>query len=381
MSSQGRHGLLHDESGIVDMAAEDFQIMASSSDGAIRFAHGRKRARSKSSRRTMATEPLNEKKRGGTDSRKRKAAGKRAIVVFQIFGDNFLFLDRQDQTSSALDIGRVLGTIPSVIDALQSLTLLFTFAPGSKEDISADQGEKWSPDALRPNASVITSRNCYVVARFSKSEDLDRQQLAVRSALASSGLTLFQLRPDEAVSVMTFGINERTRHGFYWSRANWSHCMIGQRVMRVLDVVDLPKGEVGADFLAPLILSIDSQSILSFRFIALDNRYALRKIRSKRSGVTADAGIRTLLGFLSRNSDSAAMESLARQEVELDLGFEMFSVSGRAAVYADDIEELNRLSKNFQSIAERNGLLLECSYGKQLKGKQELLGSVSPRGR
>lgn len=144
--------------------------------------------------------------------------------------------------------------------------------------------------------------------------------------------------------------------------------------MRVFEVVELPKGSVAPDFLASLTYGISFPALISFRLVPIDNRYAMRKLRSKRSGVMADAGIRSLLGFLARNSESKTIDALARQESELDLGYEMFSVSARVATYAKELKILEGRSRELLVAAERSGLELDVMYGRQQLGRQELFG-------
>ena len=158
-------------------------------------------------------------------------------------------------------------------------------------------------------------------------------------------------------------------------RSSWSHILVGDRVMRLFEVAQLPTGEVQPDFLVPFVSSLVEQSILSFEFKAIDSRVAMKKVRSKRSGITADAGIRALFGFLSRTSEARAITSLEIQEHDLDLGYEMFSVSGQFALFADDLAGLSLASRDVATKAEKSGLALECAYGRQMRARRKLFGS------
>ncbi len=303
--------------------------------------------------------------------------GKRGAVAFEVFGESFLYADRNEQLARASLFGSMLGTLSSFAGAVDSLVFLYLVDPektGNTEEVV----EGW-PEDLRnlyheiENQRVI--RRCFFIVRLSDISAVEKNWSELVDSISGLGLRCSPADSKALAEIYGFGSREAVSREVLHMRSNWSHILVGDRVMRLFEVAQLPTGEIQPDFLVPFVSSLVEQSMLSFEFKAIDSRVAMKKVRSKRSGITADAGIRALFGFLSRASEARAITSLELQENDLDLGYEMFAVTGQFALFADDLAGLSSAAREVATKAEKSGLALECAYGRQMRARRKLFGS------
>lgn len=302
---------------------------------------------------------------------------RRCVMAFEVFGNDFLFQERVDQLARSFVFGSVLGSMSSLTAVVDSVVLLYAVDPVGEvgPEVAA---EEW-PDELRSlyvevkDKSVV--RRSYIIVRVRDARPCGSDYLELVSFISGLGVGFRALDAKSLIRLFAFGSKESSSRGVLHMRSLWSHVLVGERMMKMFDVAELPTGEVQPDFLVPFVASLASQSLLGFELKAIDSRFALRKVRSRRSGITADAGIRALMGFLARNSEARAITSLEVQENDLDMGYEMFSVSGYFAIFADNLAELNAATQDAVAKAEKSGLVLECAYGRQLQVRHRLFGS------
>ena len=303
--------------------------------------------------------------------------GKRGVVGFELFDEGFGMKDPQDQAFSASVFGTMLGRISSMSNRVESLAIVYLIDPeAGKSSILESSG--WADDTKALYSEVScrrVERRCYLVLRTLDTSLGEHECSEIVSFVSGLGLSYEPLDAANLAELFAFGTGERPERGVLSIRSCWSHILIGERFAKVFEVSELPTGEVSPDFLVPFLASLDCQSLLGFRFKVIDGRFALRKVRSRRSGITADAGVRSLLGFLSRSSEARVISSLEVQEVDLDLGYVMFSVIGHVAVFAGSLAELKEAAKAAAAKAEKSGLVLECVYGKQQQAYRELFGA------
>ncbi len=305
-------------------------------------------------------------------------SGRRCVVAFEVFGNDFLFQERVDQLSRTFVFGRVLGTMSSLTNVVDSVVLLYAVDPVGEAGREA-AAEEW-PDELRSlyldvkEKSVV--RRSYVIVRLRDARPCGSDYLELVSFISGLGVGFRALDARSLIRLFSFGSAESAFKGVLHMRSLWGHLLVGERMMKMFDVVELPTGEVQPDFLVPFVASLASQSLLGFELKVIDSRFALRKVRSRRSGITADAGIRALMGFLARNSEARAITSLEVQENDLDMGYEMFSLSGYFAIFADDLAGLKAATQDAVAKAEKSGLVLECAYGRQLNARHRLFGGA-----
>ncbi|NNN18258.1 MAG: hypothetical protein HKL84_00200 [Acidimicrobiaceae bacterium] len=307
----------------------------------------------------------------------REKHGKRGVAALEVFGESFIYKDPSLQSDTASMFGAMVGTLSSFANQVDSLVLLYLVDPEGGETQSTAVGA-WSDELKNLYQSAqdnYVSRRCYILIRFSDVSFLEHDGGQLSSFISGLGLRYKALDLMALASIFAFGSDESNSARVIHVNSNWSHLLIGDRVMRLFEVAELPTGEVQPDFLVPFVSSLTNKSILSFELKVIDSRFALRKVRSRRSGITADAGVRALLGFLARNSETRAITSLERQENDLDLGYEMFSISGNFALFAKDLSEMKASVPTVTAKAEISGLVLECAYGRQLQVQRRLFGS------
>lgn len=309
-------------------------------------------------------------------ARERRGA-RRGVLAYELFGEGFLLRDRQDQLSAASVFGTMLGSLPSLSTSVESVVLLYLVDPGQAGDVGASLF-RWAEDVRTLYNEVhekAVLRRCYLIIRMADADFSEGDYLELDAFVSGLGLRYKPLDGDSLAGLFAFGTGERSERGVLHMRAKWGHLAVGERLMKLFDVAELPTGEIRPDFLVPFVTSLESQSLLSFRFKAIESHLALKKVRARRSGITADAGIRALLGFLARNSETRAISSLEVQENDLDMGYEMFSVTGYFALFADSLYELKEVAQAAEAKAEKSGLVLECAYGRQLQARHQLFGS------
>ena len=304
-------------------------------------------------------------------------ATRRYVVAFEVFGNDFLFQERVDQLARGFVFGSMLGSMSSLANVVDSVVLLYAVDPVGEAGWEVTT-EQW-PDELRllylevKDKSVV--RRSYIVIRVRNARADGSDYLELVSFISGLGVGFHALDAKSLIRLFAFGSPESAYKRVLHMRSQWAHLLVGERMMKMFEVAELPTGEVQPDFLVPFVTSLASQSLLGFELKAIDSRFAMRKVRSRRSGITADAGIRALMGFLARNSEARAITSLEVQESDLDMGYEMFSVSGYFAVFADNLAELKAAARDAVAKAEKSGLALECAYGRQLQVRHRLFGS------
>ena len=303
--------------------------------------------------------------------------GKRGAVAFEVFGESFLYADRNEQLARASLFGSMLGALSSFANAVESLVFLYLVDPGNAGNAEA-VSEGWPEDLKNLYKEIEDQRiirRCFFIVSLTDISAPDKNWTELVDSISGLGLRCSPADSKTLAEIYGFGSREEVSREVLHMRSSWSHILVGDRVMRLFEVTQLPTGEVQPDFLVPFVSSLAEQSILSFEFKAIDSRVAMKKVRSKRSGITADAGIRALFGFLSRTSEARAITSLEIQENDLDLGYEMFSVSGQFALFADDLAGLSSAARDVAAKAEKSGLTLECAYGRQMRARRKLFGS------
>lgn len=306
----------------------------------------------------------------------REHRGQGSVLGFEVFGGSFAFLDRYEKLERASALGSAMGSLAGLAGKVGSLVILYSVGrqgegfSGCKEPVSGEL------EALVEEiSSRRIARRSFLLVRTNGGRKDGEIVSEVMPLIYGLGLSCKALDGESLSALFAFGSAGRNEKSIQHVRARWSHLQIDEKLMRLFDVSELPTGEVDPDFLVPFLTSLTSESVLGFQLKAIDSRFAIRKVRSRRSGVTADAGVRALFGFLARNSEARAISSLEVQENDLDLGYEMLAVSGRFAVVAESEEELKTVSSQAVAKAEQVGISLECGYGRQLQLRRRLFGA------
>jgi hypothetical protein len=130
-------------------------------------------------------------------------------------------------------------------------------------------------------------------------------------------------------------------------------------------IAEWPRSEVGADFLAPLLLTGDVRQSVSVTMEPLSPLEAARRIQQDRTADVADAELRSKGGFLRTARRRREEETLVDREVELADGHAPFRFSGYLTVSADTREELDASCGRVEQSAGQSGMELRRCYGDQ----------------
>jgi hypothetical protein len=130
-------------------------------------------------------------------------------------------------------------------------------------------------------------------------------------------------------------------------------------------IAEWPRSEVGADFLAPLLLTGDVRQSVSVTMEPLSPLEAARRIQQDRTADVADAELRAKGGFLRTARRRREEETLVDREVELADGHAPFRFSGYVTVSADTREDLDASCGRVEQSAGQSGMELRRCFGDQ----------------
>ncbi|HXX89086.1 MAG TPA: SCO6880 family protein [Acidimicrobiales bacterium] len=132
-------------------------------------------------------------------------------------------------------------------------------------------------------------------------------------------------------------------------------------------VAEWPRTEVGADFLAPLLLLSDVRRTVSLVMEPVDPLQAARRVEQARTADIADAELRGRGGFLATARRRREEEVLALRETELADGHAQYRFTGYVTVSAEDETSLDDACSQAELAAARAGLELRRCYGDQVR--------------
>jgi len=131
-------------------------------------------------------------------------------------------------------------------------------------------------------------------------------------------------------------------------------------------VAQWPRRDVGASFLAPLLVS-DVRRSLAVVMAPVGPGEAARRAEQARTAEIADAELRRRGGFLETARRRRQEEHLARREDELSEGHAQYRFSGYLTVTAEDERGLeDRCARTEQAAALADMELRRC-YGDQVR--------------
>lgn len=132
-------------------------------------------------------------------------------------------------------------------------------------------------------------------------------------------------------------------------------------------VVQWPRTDVPADFLAALLLVGDVRRTVSVVMGPVGPSEAARQVEQARTAEAADTELRRRGGFLATARRQRQAESLAGREAELADGHATFRFCAYVSVTADVPEQLDAACERVEQAAVQAGLELRRCYGDQLR--------------
>jgi hypothetical protein len=156
--------------------------------------------------------------------------------------------------------------------------------------------------------------------------------------------------------------------GWPWAvatEAQWSRYRTDAVWHATYWVSEWPRTEVGADFLAPLLLQAQARRTVAVVMEPVSPLRAVREVERARTADLADAELRRRGGYLATARRRREEEGLARREAELAEGHAQFRFSGYVTVSADSEEALEGSCSEVEQAAGESRLELRRLFGDQ----------------
>jgi hypothetical protein len=212
-------------------------------------------------------------------------------------------------------------------------------------------------------------------------EVLLRELLNASSQVASAGFkVLGALNRDEVVRLVrtTFepSVNEeitsRMSQGLQtneiWpmvTETEWSSYRSDSSFHRTFWVSDFPRTEVGADFLAPLMLQSLITRTISVVMEPIAPTKALREVEVAKTSFIADQDLRDKAGYVLNTTREREYAKLQEREEELADGHGAYRFSAYVTCSARSEEELEYASQAVEQVSHQSHLVLRLLYGEQ----------------
>lgn len=133
-------------------------------------------------------------------------------------------------------------------------------------------------------------------------------------------------------------------------------------------VAQWPRIDVGATFLAPLLMQTNVLRAVSTVMEPVPPSVAIRKVEAARTTDIADEQTRARTGFITTARKRLQQDATLRREEELADGHAEFRFTGYVTVSAEDPDELERSCAEVEHAAQQARLELVRLYGQQAEG-------------
>jgi hypothetical protein len=149
---------------------------------------------------------------------------------------------------------------------------------------------------------------------------------------------------------------------------SWSHYRTDSAFHATYWVAGWPRIDVGATFLAPLLMQTNVLRAVSTVMEPVAPSVAIRKVEAARTTDLADEQTRARTGFMTTARKRLQQDATLRREEELADGHAEFRFAGYVTVSAPDAEELERSCAEVEHAAQQSRLELVRLYGQQAEG-------------
>lgn len=150
--------------------------------------------------------------------------------------------------------------------------------------------------------------------------------------------------------------------------ASWSEYRTDSAVHATYWVAQWPRIDVGATFLAPLLMQTNVLRSVSTVMEPVAPSIAIRKVEAARTTDIADEHTRARQGFVTTARKRQQQDATMRREDELADGHAEFRFAGYVTVSAPDPEALERSCAEVEHAAQQARLELTRLYGRQAEG-------------
>jgi hypothetical protein len=150
--------------------------------------------------------------------------------------------------------------------------------------------------------------------------------------------------------------------------ATWSEYRTDSALHATYWVAQWPRIDVGATFLAPLLMQTNVLRSVSTVMEPVAPSVAIRKVEAARTTDIADEQTRSRQGFVTTARKRQQQDATMRREEELADGHAEFRFAGYVTVSAPDEETLERSCAEVEHAAQQARLELTRLYGQQAEG-------------
>jgi hypothetical protein len=178
----------------------------------------------------------------------------------------------------------------------------------------------------------------------------------------------------ELSAAVRFAVEPKRRHrrrstvSTAWPMAvdeGWASVHVDDRWHATYWIAEWPRMDVGADFLAPLLV-VGGTRVVSLTMAPVAPARAVREVESARTADLADQELRRRAGFLSTARHRRAAEGAVQREAELADGHGDYRFSGYVSASATSPVDLDGVCAQLEQAAQQSHLDLRRLYGQQL---------------
>jgi hypothetical protein len=145
----------------------------------------------------------------------------------------------------------------------------------------------------------------------------------------------------------------------------WAHYRTDDAWHATYWISEWPRLPVGADFLAPLLLTTSCRRTVAVVAEPIDPRRAARETRAARTAELANAALRARMGQVTTERTRTEAADVEEREAELVAGHAAYRFSGYITVSGRTLEELEDGCGQVEQAAHRAFLELRRLYGQQ----------------
>lgn len=331
-------------------------------------------------------------------------------AILSIRGKSFILSGREDQEAQLANWGSVLSRFAregSVINRVQWIEraipensqLMHDYYNETSIMNNQDPVANSYMELIDTAVPVTTAHEVYLVIQISQGkaakqikqagggddgscEVLLRELLHAASEVANAGFeVLGALNRDQVARLIrtTFepNVNEELshrsasdalKHNEIWpmtTEVDWSSYRTDSAFHRTFWVSDFPRTEVGADFMAPIMLQSQITRTISVVMEPIAPTKALREVEVAKTSFIADEELRNRGGYTTSTSREREFTKLQERESELVDGHGAYRFSAYLTCSATSEEELEYNSQSIEQASHQSHLVLRLLYGEQ----------------
>lgn len=161
------------------------------------------------------------------------------------------------------------------------------------------------------------------------------------------------------------------------AKTEWDYYQTDSALHRTFWISDFPRTEVGADFMAPLMLQSLITRTISVIMEPISPTKALREVEVAKTSFIADQDLRDKAGYVLNATREREFRKLESREQELADGHGAYRFSAYVTCSATNEDELDYVSQSIEQVGHQSRLVLRCLYGEQ----DVAFGTILPLGR